>query len=106
MKRCSMECLFFFCDYPEKKSAVSDTAYSTLLFKLVPRPGVEPGRVAPLVFETSARFRHLGSKSGCKDTKIFLIHKTFYKKTVKYLVFSIMFCNFTPRNKKNYKSNI
>ena len=58
MKRCSMECLFFFCDYPEKKSAVSDTAYSTLLFKLVPRPGVgpgvEPGRVAPLVFETSA----------------------------------------------------
>ena len=25
-----------------------------LLFKLVPRPGVEPGRVAPLVFETSA----------------------------------------------------
>ena len=28
--------------------------YRELLFKLVPRPGVEPGRVAPLVFETSA----------------------------------------------------
>ena len=45
--------LLFVC-YQETKNAVSDTAYSTLLFKLVPRPGVEPGRVAPLVFETSA----------------------------------------------------
>ena len=42
---------------PEKKKTLQIPDLQRLcflLFKLVPRPGVEPGRVAPLVFETSA----------------------------------------------------
>ena len=37
-----------------KKSAVGDGPTALLLSKQVPRAGVEPARVAPLVFETSA----------------------------------------------------
>ena len=45
--------LLFFC-LNEKGCVVADTALALLSLSLVPRPGVEPGRVAPLVFETSA----------------------------------------------------
>ena len=38
----------------QKKESCKFVTYSSLGLSLVPRPGLEPGWVAPLVFETSA----------------------------------------------------
>ena len=61
--------------------------YSTLLLSFVPRPGVEPGRVAPLVFETSASTDSAiwALKAGAKIHIIFVIHaKPYHKNSKKY----------------------
>ena len=43
-----------------------------LAFCPVPRPGVEPGWIAPLVFETSASTDSaIWAYFGCKDTRFF-----------------------------------
>ena len=65
----------------QQKSAANLTIAALLLFKLVPRPGVEPGRVAPLVFETSAS----------TDSAIWA-----HKNLKNYLDLSNMFCILAP----------
>ena len=43
-----------FWEHTNKKKRVKYLIFKYLTLFLVPRPGVEPGRIAPLVFETSA----------------------------------------------------
>ena len=55
----------------------------SLLLSLVPRAGVEPARVAPLVFETSASTDsaiYLGSKAGAKIQHFLVLTKKSVKK--------------------------
>ena len=43
-----------FWEHTNKKKRVKYLIYKYLALFLVPRPGIEPGWVSPLVFETSA----------------------------------------------------
>ena len=69
----------------QKKSLQEKLAENLLFLSLVPRPGVEPGRVAPLVFETSASTDSAiwASQSECKDKHIFSIVQVFILKILK-----------------------
>ena len=73
-----------------KQEKVKRRVINNLAFYIVPRPGLEPGCLAALVFETSAStysaiwaWLPLGDR--CKGRKIFLIGKAFHEKSVLFV---------------------
>ena len=65
-----------------------------MLFRFVPRPGIEPGWVAPLVFETSASTDSAIWAFASAKLYIFSIPAKFLPKNRKKAVFHATFYNF------------
>ena len=73
-----------------KQEKVKRRVINNLAFYIVPRPGLEPGCLAALVFETSAStysaiWAWLSLGDRCKGRKIFLIGKAFHEKSVLFV---------------------
>ena len=77
--------MFQLCFGRKTRSAVTLGVTALLLLSLVPRAGVEPARVAPLVFETSASTDSAiwASKAGAKVTQNFQTTKYYGRKFMK-----------------------
>ena len=72
----------------------------------VPRAGVEPARIAPLVFETSASTDSaIWAICGCKDTTNILIWQIFPQKNTKNLLISIIIRNLAAENRHSLFNN-
>jgi hypothetical protein len=69
-------------EHKHKKKRAKYLIYKYLALFLVPRAGVEPARVAPLVFETSASTDSaIWAFLRCKDKKKIRIDKFLIEKT-------------------------
>ena len=67
----------------KSKNACKLLAYKRFLIVVVPRPGLEPGWVSPLVFETSASTDSaIWAFNGCKGTHNIYTSQTFLSKTL------------------------
>ena len=90
----------------KRKSLVNLWFTRDVFYKKVPRAGVEPARIAPLVFETSASTDSaIWAFCGCKDTTYFWIWQIFIQKNTKYLFIPIILRTLAAENGQTFINN-